>query len=102
MACLPVCNHMMWLDPHWVRCGCAESMNHRCDKVCPCSQHGHGAPNHHLPMIHLHVCPSQLQHNWNVHQLHLCPEAQAGNPALTKPSPNNVNGTLNENGSITE
>src|SRR5258708_635544 len=31
MACLPVCNHMTWLDPHQVQCRCAELMSHRCD-----------------------------------------------------------------------
>src|SRR5258708_32790489 len=33
MACLPVCNHMMWLDPHQVQHRCAESMSHRCDTL---------------------------------------------------------------------
>src|SRR5258708_22416721 len=23
---------MMWSDPHWVQCGCAGSMSHRCDR----------------------------------------------------------------------
>ena len=31
MACLPICNHMTWLDPHQVQCRCVESMSHRCD-----------------------------------------------------------------------
>src|SRR5258708_30720267 len=54
-------------------------------------------------MLHLYIHPPQLRCDRDVCQLSLCPEAQAGDSPLPNPVPvHNVDGTPNENGSITE